>query len=103
MGALLALVAALPVALLPPDAAGLPEGTVKAAKTVLQRALPAPWEAAKLGLAALEQHLAAAGPARRTDLAAGRARPPTRCPRFPQACSRGEATPRNPPPPDSPR
>jgi hypothetical protein len=68
MGPLLALAAALPIALLPAESSGVPAQGVKAATESLQRSLPAPWRAAPLDLAALEQHLAAAGPACRDDL-----------------------------------
>jgi len=65
-GAVLA--AALQVALLPPDVAGVPAEAVKAAAQSLQRSLPAPWAQRKLDEAALAEHLAAAGPACRPDL-----------------------------------
>jgi len=62
------LAAALQVALLPADAAGVPAEAVKAGAQSLQRSLPAPWTEARLEQAALAEHLAAAGPACRTDL-----------------------------------
>jgi hypothetical protein len=62
------LAAALQVALLPADATGVPAEAVKAGAQALQKALPAPWAELKLDQAALAEHLAAAGPACRTDL-----------------------------------
>jgi hypothetical protein len=62
------LAAALRVALLPAETTGVPAEAVKAGAQALQRSLPAPWAEAKLDQAALAEHLAAAGPACRTDL-----------------------------------
>jgi hypothetical protein len=66
--ALASMAAALQVAVLPPEATGVPQEAVKAGALTLQRSLPPPWAQAKLDEAALAEHLAAAGPACRPDL-----------------------------------
>jgi len=62
MLALLGLLAAMPIAILPASASEVPAAAVSEAQAALGRALPAPFEAARLDLRMLQEHLAAAGP-----------------------------------------
>ena len=61
------LAAALPVALLPPDARELPAEATRAAVESMTRALPAPFAPAPLDALLVRTHLDAAGPACRHD------------------------------------
>ena len=68
MGPLVTLLAALPIALLPVEPGGVPAEAVRAAELALRKSLPPPFEAAALDAATLAEHLAASGPACRSDL-----------------------------------
>jgi hypothetical protein len=65
--AVLALLAAVPIALLPATAREVPAEAVLQAEAAVRKSLPRPFEAAPLDLATLHEHLAAAGPACRAD------------------------------------
>jgi hypothetical protein len=61
------LAAAVPVMLLPATGRDVPAEALRAGQEALQRALPPPFEAAKLDLPVFEEHLAAAGTGCRAD------------------------------------